>query len=207
MPYGGSALLLIVLLALALFYWRKGAAGRPRARPARSALHPLGAQRALVQRVAFVVLAVSGIVMAFGKVLPAAGDRRHAVRLVHLRAEDRATSPAAVRGVAAGGADHLRARQPADQRRRRAVCSRAAACCPSTRSPRTATTAARRCCSGSASSGFGLTVVGSGVVLDKLLPNLLYTRDQMQIAHMIHAVAAIVMLACSLATCTSAASA
>ena len=42
----------------------------------------------------------------------------------------------------------------------------------------------------------GLTVVGSGVVLDKLLPELLpYTRDQMQIAHMIHAVAAIVMLA------------
>jgi formate dehydrogenase subunit gamma len=41
----------------------------------------------------------------------------------------------------------------------------------------------------------GIVVVGSGLVLDKLLPGLLYVRDTMQIAHMIHAAAAVLMLA------------
>ena len=41
----------------------------------------------------------------------------------------------------------------------------------------------------------GIVVVGSGLVLDKLLPGLLYVRDTMQIAHMIHAAASVLMLA------------
>jgi formate dehydrogenase subunit gamma len=41
----------------------------------------------------------------------------------------------------------------------------------------------------------GVFVVGSGLVLDKLLPGLDYLRGDMQIAHMIHAVAAILMMA------------
>jgi formate dehydrogenase subunit gamma len=41
----------------------------------------------------------------------------------------------------------------------------------------------------------GIVVVGSGLVLDKLLPGLLYVRDTMQIAHMIHAAAAVLMMA------------
>ena len=35
----------------------------------------------------------------------------------------------------------------------------------------------------------------AGLVLDKLLPGLLYVRDTMQIAHMIHAAAAVLMMA------------
>ncbi|MCB2000767.1 MAG: cytochrome b/b6 domain-containing protein, partial [Rhodoferax sp.] len=41
----------------------------------------------------------------------------------------------------------------------------------------------------------GAIVVGSGLVLDKLLPGLLYERGTMQIAHMLHAVAAMLMMA------------
>jgi len=41
----------------------------------------------------------------------------------------------------------------------------------------------------------GLTVVASGLVLDKLVPGMQYTRGQMQIAHMIHAVASFLMMA------------
>ena len=41
----------------------------------------------------------------------------------------------------------------------------------------------------------GLVVVGSGLVLDKLVPGLLYERATMQVAHMTHAVAAILMMA------------
>jgi formate dehydrogenase subunit gamma len=42
---------------------------------------------------------------------------------------------------------------------------------------------------------FGLIVVGSGLFLDKLLPGFVYTRGEMQIAHMIHASVAILMMA------------
>ena len=41
----------------------------------------------------------------------------------------------------------------------------------------------------------GLVVVCSGLVLDKLVPGLGETRGQMQITHMVHAVAALLMMA------------
>ena len=41
----------------------------------------------------------------------------------------------------------------------------------------------------------GGVVVGSGLVLDKLIPGLAYLRGDMQIAHMIHAVATLLMIA------------
>jgi formate dehydrogenase subunit gamma len=40
----------------------------------------------------------------------------------------------------------------------------------------------------------GLIVVGSGLVMDKLVPGLAYTRGDMQIAHMVHAVSAVLMM-------------
>ena len=77
-PYGGS-LILIVVLAIALFYWRKGQLGHAEATgsggrrierftPFERAAHWCNA-------IAFVVLAVSGLVMAFGKfvLLPVMG--------------------------------------------------------------------------------------------------------------------------------------
>ena len=41
----------------------------------------------------------------------------------------------------------------------------------------------------------GLIVVASGLVLDKLVPGMAYTRGQMQIAHMVHAAASMLMMA------------
>ena len=41
----------------------------------------------------------------------------------------------------------------------------------------------------------GAVVVGSGLVLDKLVPGIAYSRDNMQVAHMIHAIAAVLMMA------------
>jgi len=41
----------------------------------------------------------------------------------------------------------------------------------------------------------GLTVVASGLVLDKLVPGLVYERATMQISHMVHAVATVLMMA------------
>jgi formate dehydrogenase subunit gamma len=41
----------------------------------------------------------------------------------------------------------------------------------------------------------GLIVVISGLVLDKLIPGMAYTRGDMQVAHMVHAAAALIMMA------------
>ena len=38
-------------------------------------------------------------------------------------------------------------------------------------------------------------MIGSGLFLDKLLPGIVYTRGQMQVAHMVHAVATLCMMA------------
>ena len=41
----------------------------------------------------------------------------------------------------------------------------------------------------------GLVVVASGLVLDKLVPGMAYLRGDMQIAHMVHGAAAMLMMA------------
>ena len=41
----------------------------------------------------------------------------------------------------------------------------------------------------------GLIVVASGLVLDKLVPGLVYERATMQISHMVHATATVLMMA------------
>ena len=38
-------------------------------------------------------------------------------------------------------------------------------------------------------------MIASGLVLDKLIPGLIYERSTMQVAHMIHAVATVIMMA------------
>jgi formate dehydrogenase subunit gamma len=40
----------------------------------------------------------------------------------------------------------------------------------------------------------GATVVGSGLVMDQLIPGLLYLRGDMQIAHLIHASSALLIM-------------
>jgi formate dehydrogenase subunit gamma len=41
----------------------------------------------------------------------------------------------------------------------------------------------------------GVVVVASGLVMDKLIPGLDYLRPDMQLAHMVHSVAAVLMIA------------
>jgi formate dehydrogenase subunit gamma len=76
-PYGGS-LLLIVLLALGIFYFAKGPLGQHGAAPAgaSSASRPSSAPRTGPMPSPSVALAISGIVMAFGKffLLPVIGQ-------------------------------------------------------------------------------------------------------------------------------------
>ena len=69
-PYGG-ALVLIVVLALALFYWPRGRSAEHGRGPAAQIERFTYFERAAhwTNAIAFVVLAISGLVMAFGKFL------------------------------------------------------------------------------------------------------------------------------------------
>jgi formate dehydrogenase subunit gamma len=42
--------------------------------------------------------------------------------------------------------------------------------------------------------GLGVIVVASGLVMDKLIPNVAYDRGTMQVAHMVHAVSTVLMM-------------
>ena len=97
----------------------RSAAHERQHRPHDRALHAISsARRTGRNAIAFVVLAISGIVMAFGKffLLPVIG--RHAVRLADLCAEDAAQlRRAAVRGLAVIMFITFLREQPADARR------------------------------------------------------------------------------------------
>ena len=103
MPYGGS-LIVIIVLAIGLFYWRRGPHGRPpaRHRPQDRALHALRARRALGHGDQLRDPGRVGHRDGVRQVLPAAGAGGHAVRLAELRSEDGAQlCRPAVRGGAA----------------------------------------------------------------------------------------------------------
>ena len=195
-PYGGS-LLFIAVLALALFYWRKGPLGGhggpdtgrliERFTPFERAAHWSNAG-------AFTVLAISGLVMAFGKftLLPIIGPTLFGWLTYALKTAHNFVGPlfavslvivlvTFVKDNIANAADVVWLRKAGGMLGDEEVPSHRfnagekgmfwwGVCVP------------------------GLVVVGSGLVLDKLLPGLDYLRGDMQIAHMIHAVSTILMM-------------
>jgi formate dehydrogenase subunit gamma len=195
LPYGG-ALLFIVTLALALFYWRRGALGHdhPETGLRIERFTPLERAAHWSNAGAFVALAVSGIVMAWGKffLLPILGATlfgwlSYALKNIHnfvgplfavslvivliTFVKDNIATAYDFKWLKTGGG--LLGEQEVPSHR-----------------------------FNPAEKGMfwwgmavpGAVVVGSGLVLDQLLPGLLYERGTMQIAHMLHAVGAVVMM-------------
>ncbi len=195
LPYGGS-LLLIVVVALGLFYWKKGALGHdhPDAGLVIERFTPLERAAHWTNAIAFVTLAISGIVMAFGKffLLPVLGSSlfgwlTYALKTAHnfvgplfavslvivlvTFVKDNIATIWDVRWLVRGGG-LLGGEQVPSHRFNPAEKGMFwwGICVP------------------------GIVVVGSGLVLDKLLPGLDYLRGDMQVAHMIHAVASVIMM-------------
>lgn len=194
-PYGGS-LLLIMGIALGLFYWRRGALGGhepdtgrviERFTPFERAAHWTNAS-------AFVVLALSGIVMAFGKffLLPIIGGTLFGWLSYALKNLHNFVGPlfavslvvvlvTFVKDNIANAADVQWLRQAGGLLADKQV--------PSHRF-------------NAMEKGLfwwvmgipGLIVVGSGLVMDQLVPGMAYLRGDMQIAHMIHAGFALLMM-------------
>ena len=194
-PYGGS-MIVIVVLALTLFYFAMGALGGHVPNTGRKIERFTYFERAAhwSNAIAFCVLAVSGLVMAFGKffLLPMIGSAlfgylTYALKTAHNFAgplfavslvivfvtfvRDNFPGRADLNWLLKGGGLFGGA-EPASGR----------------------FNAGEKIIFWGGVFALGIVVVGSGLVLDKLLPGLQYLRTDMQIAQMIHAIGALFMV-------------
>ena len=197
LPYGGS-LILIAVLALAIFYWRRGPLGGhggPDTGRLIERFTPLERAAHWSNAAAFVVLAISGLVMAFGKfvLLPVIGSTLFGWLTYALKTAHNFVGPlfavsllivilTFIKDNIANASDFHWLRKAGGMFSDHEV--------PSHRF-----NAGEKGIFWWAVTIPGLIVVASGLVLDKLLPGLDYLRGDMQLAHMIHAVAALVMVA------------
>jgi formate dehydrogenase subunit gamma len=194
LPYGGS-LLLIVVLAFGLFYWGKGPLGHEhpgeggrieRFTPFERAAHGCNA-------VAFVILAISGIVMAFGKffLLPVIGGHLFGWLSYALKTAHNFVGPLFVVSLVVVFITFVRDNLPNKTDLNWLMKAGGAL----GDAPAHRFNAGEKIVFWFGVLLLGSIVAGSGLVLDKLIPDLAYTRGQMQMAHMVHAVSTIVMMA------------
>lgn len=195
-PYG-AAVLLIAVLALCLFYAARGTMGKADGQGPRKIERFTYFERAAhwTNAIAFVTLAVSGIVMAFGQffLLPVLGGTlfgwlTYALKTIHnfvgplfvvsllvvffTFVRDNLPSKDDLGWLAKGGGMFTGAHVPSHR-----------------------FNAGEKIVFWAGVFLLGFIVAASGLVLDKVVPGMVYTRGEMQIAHMIHAGAAMLMMA------------
>ena len=195
-PYGGS-LLLIVVGALAIFYWRKGPLGGHEQDTGRriERFTPFERSAHWTNAIAFVALAVSGVVMAFGKffLLPVLGATLFGWLTFALKNVHNFVGPLFAVSLVVVFVTFVRDNLPAkgDWNWLR----RGGGLLGDHEVPSHRFNAGEKLLFWGGVFLFGLVVVASGLVMDLLIPGLGETRGQMQVAHMVHAVAALLMLA------------
>ncbi len=196
LPYGGS-LVLIALLAVAIFYFTKGPlklhapeTGRriERFTPFERAAHWANAA-------AFVLLAVSGLVMALGQYVlrPVVGATLFGWLTYALKNVHNFVGPLFAVSLVIIIATFVRDNLP--RREDWAWLMRFGGLFGDGEVPSHRFNAGEKIVFWGGVFVLGLVVVGSGLVLDKLVPGLEYLRAHMQLAHMIHASAALLMVA------------
>ena len=196
-PYAG-ALLLITALALAIFYFAKGPMGHAdgtsgprrieRFTPFERAAHWANA-------IAFVILAISGIVMAFGKffLLPVIGQTLFGYFTYFLKNLHNFVGPLFVVSLIVIVFTFIRDNLP--QKGDITWMVRLGGMLGKKEVPSNRFNAGEKGMFWIGTLLLGGIVVASGLVLDKLIPNLVYERATMQQAHMVHAIAAGLMMA------------
>jgi formate dehydrogenase subunit gamma len=195
-PYGG-ALLIIVALAIALFYWRRGPIGGHIPDTGRTIERFTYFERAAHWSVAisFVILAVSGIVMAFGKhfLLPILGATLFGWLTYALKTVHNFVGPLFAVALLVFIVTYIRDNVPRAHDLQ--WLAKAGGLLAGKEVPSHRFNAGEKTIFWGGVIVLGLIVVGSGLVLDKLVPGMAYTRSEMQIAHMVHAVASVLMMA------------
>ncbi|GAA4330553.1 formate dehydrogenase subunit gamma [Variovorax defluvii] len=196
-PYG-AALLFVVLLAIAIYYFTRGTIRLHGAETGRKIERFTPFERAThwSNAIAFVTLAVSGIVMAFGKffLLPIIGAAlfgwlTYALKTIHnivgplfvvtlvlmffTFVRDNVPRAHDVQWVMKAGGLFSRTHEPPSHR----------------------FNAGEKVVFWGGVLVLGSIVAVSGLFLDRLLPGFVYTRGEMQIALMVHGVATVLMMA------------
>jgi formate dehydrogenase subunit gamma len=195
-PYGG-ALLLIVLGAIGIFYWRAGPLGGhvPDTGRKIERFTPFERSAHWANAIAFVLLAVSGVVLAFGKffLLPVLGATLFGWLSFALKNVHNFVGPVFAVSLVVVFITFVRDNLPAkgDWNWLR----RGGGLMGEHEVPSHRFNAGEKVLFWGGVFMLGLLVVASGLVLDKLVPGLGDTRGQMQVAHMLHAVAAVAMMA------------
>ncbi|MFM7001638.1 MAG: formate dehydrogenase subunit gamma [Limnohabitans sp.] len=195
-PYGGS-LLLIVLGAIALFYWRKGTLELHGAETGRKIerFTPFERSAHWANAVAFCALAISGIVMAFGKffILPVIGSALFGWLTYALKNIHNFAGPLFAVSLVIVIVTFVRDNIPGKDDV--VWLLKGGGLLSGTEVPSHRFNGGEKILFWSGVFFLGLIVVASGLVLDKLVPGLVYERGTMQISHMVHAVATCLMMA------------
>ena len=195
-PYGG-ALLLITVLAIGLFYKAKGSIPMDAPATGRTIERFTYFERAAhwSNALAFVLLAVSGLVMMFGKalLLPILGGTlfgwlAYALKNIHNFAGPLFAISLLVM-IFTFVRDNLPSRDDINW------LLKGGGLFSGKHVPSNRFNAGEKLIFWAGVFGLGLIVVASGLVLDKLVPGMQYLRPDMQVAHMIHATAAVLMMA------------
>jgi formate dehydrogenase subunit gamma len=196
LPYGGWLLLAVIAL-IALFYWRFGMLGHAPNAGAKTIERFTAFERAAhwTNAIAFVVLAVSGVVMAFGKfvLLPIVGGTLFGWLTYALKTLHNFVGPVFAVSLAVVFLTFVRDNIP--RRQDLTWLAKGGGMLSGREVPSHRFNAGEKLIFWGGVFALGIVVVLSGLVLDKLLPGLLYTRGQMQVAHMVHAVATVLMVA------------
>ena len=196
-PYGGS-LFFLVLLAIGVFYWRHGPFGHAdeSSDTGRKVERFTYFERAAhwSNATCFVILAVSGLVMAFGRfiLLPLMGSTLFGWLTYALKTAHNLVGPLFAVSLIIVIITFIRDNLPAKGDLNWLLKAGGMFSGNEVASHRF--NAGEKVIFWGGVFALGLTVVGSGLVLDKLIPGVAYTRGSMQIAHIIHAVAAVLMM-------------
>jgi formate dehydrogenase subunit gamma len=193
-PIGGS-LLLIVVVAIGLFYWKRGPMGHDdHAPPVIERFTPLERATHWVNAGAFCLLALSGIVIAFGKffLLPVLGTHLFGWLTYALKTAHNFAGPVFAVSMVVMMLTFARDNLPRAWDWKWAL--KGGGLLTGEHVPSHRFNAGEKTLFWVGMFWLGTMVVGSGLVLDKLIPELDYLRGQMQWAHMLHAVSTVLMM-------------
>ena len=195
-PYG-AALLAIVLLAVAIYYFTKGPIGGHRPDTGRKIerFTPLERSTHWTVAISFAVLGISGIVMAFGKffLLPIMGGTLFGWLTYALKTAHNFAGPLFVVGLLLMLVTFARDNLPraADV----AWLASAGGMLGGKEMPSHRFNGGEKLLFWGGVLVVGLIVSVSGLFLNHLVPGFAFTRGEMQVAHMVHGAASMVMMA------------
>ncbi|KNZ31961.1 MAG: formate dehydrogenase [Methylibium sp. NZG] len=194
-PYGG-ALLIIAALAIAVFYWRKGALGGHQPDTGRLIERFTYFERAAhwTNAITFCLLAVSGVVMAFGKyfLLPVIGSTLFGWITYALKTAHNFAGPLFAVSLLVVIVTFVRDNLPS--KGDLAWLAKGGGLLGGAEVPSHRFNAGEKLIFWAGVFVLGIVVVASGLVLDKVVPGFNYSRGNMQIANMVHGVSSVLMM-------------